>query len=159
MLRLSKTVLVAALAFFFGLVVLNNVLDYNSNLVFVQHVLSMDTTFPGNKIMWRAMTAPWIHLCFYAGIVLWESIVCGLLGLGARKLWQARNAGPDDFNRAKSLAIAGLTASELLWLVAFLSVGGEWFAMWQSQTWNGQTAAARMFEVTGFILIFVAMKD
>ena len=157
--RLSKTLLIAAMAALFGLVVLNNVIDYDSNLAFVRHVLSMDTTFPGNKLMWRAVTAPWIHHVFYITIVLWESAACGLLGLGAWRLWRARAATPDGFQRAKTLATAGLTMSALLWLLAFLVVGGEWFVMWQSSVWNGQTAAGRMFEVTGIILIFLAVKE
>ena len=30
---------------------LDNLIDYGSNYEFVKHVLSMDTTFPGNKLM------------------------------------------------------------------------------------------------------------
>ena len=40
-----------------------NLVDYGSNHEFVKHVLSMDTTFPGNKLMGRAITnpaAPWL---------------------------------------------------------------------------------------------------
>ena len=159
MIRLSKCALVAALALLLGLVVFNNAVDYGSNLAFVRHVLSMDTTFPGNGLMGRALTAPWVHHSFYIGIILWETVACGLLGLGAWRLWRARRGSPDEFHEAKAVAAAGLTASALLWLVAFLGVGGEWFAMWQSPAWNGQAAAARMFEVTGILLVFVATRE
>jgi predicted small integral membrane protein len=63
------------------------------------------------------------------------------------------------FHDAKTLAIAGLTLSLLMWLVAFLCIGGEWFLMWQSQTWNGQEAAFRMFAVVGLIFLLVAMPE
>jgi len=43
--------------------------------------------------------------------------------------------------------------------VAFLTVGAEWFLMWQSKTWNGQEAAFRMFAVLGIVLIFTAVPD
>jgi predicted small integral membrane protein len=43
------------------------------------------------------------------------------------------------------VAIAGLTLGLLLWLVAFIAVGGEWFLMWQSAEWNGEEAAFRIF--------------
>jgi predicted small integral membrane protein len=46
-----------------------------------------------------------------------------------------------------------------MWLVAFLTIGAEWFLMWQSKTWNGQEAAFRMFTVVGIILIFLALPD
>jgi predicted small integral membrane protein len=46
-----------------------------------------------------------------------------------------------------------------MWLVAFLSVGGEWFLMWQSTSWNGQVAAFRMFTVVGIVLLLVAQRE
>lgn len=49
--------------------------------------------------------------------------------------------------------------SLLMWLVAFLSVGGEWFLMWQSKSWNGQEAAFRMFTVIGIILLVLIQPD
>ena len=52
-----------------------------------------------------------------------------------------------------------LTLSMLMWLVAFLSVGGEWFLMWQSHTWNGQEAAFRMFAVVGLVLLIMLQPD
>jgi predicted small integral membrane protein len=43
------------------------------------------------------------------------------------------------FNNITDVA---LTLSLLMWLMAFLSVGAEWFLMWQSKDWNGQEAAS-----------------
>jgi predicted small integral membrane protein len=63
------------------------------------------------------------------------------------------------FQKAKSVALAGLALSLLQWLVVFLSVGGEWFLMWQSKTWNGQEAAFHMFTVVGIVLLLVAQPD
>jgi predicted small integral membrane protein len=57
------------------------------------------------------------------------------------------------------VAIIALTVSLLQWLVAFLSVGGEWFLMWQSKSWNGQDAAFRMFTVIGIVLLFLVQSD
>ena len=52
-----------------------------------------------------------------------------------------------------------LTREPAMWMVAFLSVGGEWFLMWQSKVWNGQEAAFRMFAVIGIVLLLVAQPD
>ena len=49
--RLAKVLLAAAVGFYLALVVFNNLTDYGSNYVFIQHVLAMDTTFPGNAGM------------------------------------------------------------------------------------------------------------
>ena len=46
-LRLSKAVLVFAIALFYTILVLNNLTDYGSNYDFVRHVLMMDSTFRG----------------------------------------------------------------------------------------------------------------
>ena len=43
-LRISKAVLVLAIALFYTILVLNNVTDYGSNYEFVRHVLMMDST-------------------------------------------------------------------------------------------------------------------
>jgi predicted small integral membrane protein len=47
----------------------------------------------------------------------------------------------------------------LMWMVAFLTVGAEWFLMWQSHTWNGQEAAFRMFVVVGMVLLIMLQPD
>ncbi len=157
--RLAKAVLAAALGFFLLIVVFNNLTDYGSNYGFVFHVLAMDTSFPGNQLMWRSIHSEPVYHAFYVSIILWEATACTLLFAGAWKLWAARAAAAATYNRAKSLAVLGLTLNLLQWLVAFLTVGGEWFVMWQSKTWNGQDAAARMFMVAGIILLFVNSRD
>src|SRR6516164_2198265 len=44
--RAAKVATVAAIALFASLVTFGNLTDYNTNFVFVEHVLSMDTIFP-----------------------------------------------------------------------------------------------------------------
>ncbi len=156
--RLAKTSLVAALALFMGIVVWNNIVDYGSNFEFVKHVLSMDTTFPENKLRGRALTSPAIHHTFYAGIIAWEALTTVLLAYAAFRLGLARNQ-PAAFTSAKPLAILALTSNLLLWFLAFITVGGEWFVMWQSSVWNGQSAAFRMFTCVGIILLFLKTPE
>lgn len=158
-LRVSKTLLVAGVAIFYTLVVLNNTTDYGSNYAFVQHVMKMDTTFPGNHGMWRAINSPGLHTAFYVWIIAWEAVSMALCWWGAGRMGEALRASAAEFQRAKRVAIAGLTVSLLMWLVAFLSVGGEWFLMWQSKEWNGQDAAFRMFTVIGIVLLLVALPE
>lgn len=159
MTRLSKCALVFGVAFFFSLVVFNNTSDYDSNFQFVRHVLMMDSTFPGNHGMWRALNHPEIHKIFYFSIICWESMVCILCWWGFIRLLKKRGASAIEFERAKSVAVAALTLGCLLWFIAFLCVGGEWFLMWQSKTWNGQDAAFRMFVVLAVILIYLSLPE
>ena len=157
--RLSKIALVATIGVFLLLVVFNNVTDYGSNYAFVLHVLAMDTTFPGNGELWRAIDSVPVYHAFYASIILWEAAACVLILAGAWKLYRSRSESAAAFNRAKNLAIAGLTLNLLQWLVAFTTVGGEWFLMWQSKSWNGEETAGRMFMIVGITLLFVNTRD
>jgi predicted small integral membrane protein len=158
-LRTIKILLVFGVAIFYSLVVLNNVTDYNSNYQFVRHVLMMDSTFPGNNGMWRAINTPLLHTAFYLSIISWETITMILCWWGGVRMAGARGASAAVFQQSKGIAIAAMALSLLMWLIAFLSVGGEWFLMWQSKSWNGQDAAFRMFAVIGIVLLLVAQPD
>jgi predicted small integral membrane protein len=158
-LRLSKVLLMFAVAVFYSFVVLNNITDYDSNYQFVRHVLMMDSTFPGNRGMWRALNSPAWHTAFYVSIIAWEAVTMILAWWGGIRMARALRGNAPAFAHAKRVAVAALTLALLMWLVAFLSVGGEWFLMWQSKMWNGQDAAFRMFTVIGIVLLLVAQPD
>jgi predicted small integral membrane protein len=82
-----------------------------------------------------------------------------LCWIGAFMLLRSLRADAAAFNRAKAFAVAGLTLGFLLWQVGFMTIGGEWFGMWQSQAWNGVPSAFRFVTVILGVLIFVAMRD
>lgn len=158
-LRTTKVLLVFALAIFYTFVVLNNTTDYASNYGFVRHVLMMDSTFPGNRGMWRAINSPLLQTAFYLTIIAWEFATMVLCWWGGIRLVKARRQTAREFERAKSVAVAALSLSLVMWLFAFLDVGGEWFLMWQSESWNGQEAAFRMFTIVGIVLLLLAQPE
>jgi predicted small integral membrane protein len=156
--RLSKTVLIWAVALYASLVVLGNVTDYDSNYAFVSHVLKMDTTFPGNRLTWRAIDVPSVHTAFYWIIILAEAVVAGLCWFGGLRLLRSIN-DPDRFKHSKDVAVAGLTLGMLLWFTGFITIGGEWFLMWQSAVWNGQEAAFRLVVILGIVLLYLVQPE
>ncbi|HLN36155.1 MAG TPA: DUF2165 family protein, partial [Xanthobacteraceae bacterium] len=107
LLRLSKIAMIAALAAFAFIVAYDNLVDYDSNYEFVRHVLSMDTTFPNNALMGRAITDTRIWTIAYAAIIAAEALTCLLLSVGALALLARLRAPAERFNRAKVLAVAG----------------------------------------------------
>jgi predicted small integral membrane protein len=157
--RLSKALLLFALGFYYTLVVFNNTNDYNTNLTFVRHVLLMDTTFPGNHGMWRAIHSPAIPMLFFGSIVCWESLTGLLLWVAGFRLITNLRTSAAVFNGAKRLGVVALTLSMLMWLGAFLSVGNEWFLMWQSKEWSGEVAAQHMFAIAGILMLYLVMPD
>src|ERR1700726_1888207 len=157
--RIAKAALVAAVALLASLVSFGNLTDYGTNFSFVQHVLSMDTIYPFSTIRYRAITNPALHHFAYAGIIAVELIIAILGWIGAILLARGIFSDAAIFNRAKTFAIVGLTGGFLLWQVGFMSIGGEWFGMWQSQQWNGVPSAYRFVLVIGVVLILVVMPD
>ena len=66
---------------------------------------------------------------------------------------RARSTAPRAF------AVLGLTLGFLLWQVGFMTIGGEWFGMWQSKSWDGVPSAFRFVMVIMAVLIFVVLPD
>ncbi len=157
--RWAKILLLATIALFFTLVASTNITDLDTNYQFVRHVLAMDTTFPDSHTTWRAIRSPAIHLAFYIGIILWETLSALLGWAGAIALFRARRDSPGTFAAAKRTGTLALTSGLLLWLLAFTTIGGEWFLMWQSRDWNGQQAAFRMFTTEALILILLLSPE
>ncbi len=140
--RLVKVVMVASVALF---VAYNNVADYDSNYEFVRHTLSMDTTFPGNTLKGRAITSPTLWTLAYWGIIAAEAAVGLVLAFASVRVASAVRLPSRAFNAAKAYVVVGVGLGFLLWFTGFMVVGGEWFQMWQSTTWNGQQAAVGIF--------------
>lgn len=157
--RYAKILICLALAGFCLLVAFDNIADPHSNYQFVQHVMSMDTTLPDNKLMYRAVTSPWAWKVTYALIIATQALSGILFLTSSLRMWQARNAAAADFNRAKAYAIAGALVAFLLWFFVFMVIGGEWFAMWQSKDWNAQQAAFRFYVTVLAVLIFINQRD
>lgn len=154
-LRVCKTFLVAMVAFFAFLVALNNIVDYGSNFSFVEHVLLMDTTFEGNALMGRSIDSPAIHHFLYWIIIATEGAVAVLCGAGVVQMAANLKAGEYEFQCAKFYATCGLVLGVVLWFTGFLTVGGEWFLMWQSESWNGQGAAFKFVVILMAVLLFL----
>lgn len=157
--RYAKIVMCLTLGAFCLLVAFNNVTDYGTNYVFVQHVLSMDTIPAANALRYRAIADPLLWQVAYAAIILAEALAGVLFVAGAAALWRARRAPAAIFNEAKRYAVAASTLAFLIWFFGFMVVGGEWFAMWETPAWNGQQAAFRFYVSVLAVLIFVNQPD
>jgi predicted small integral membrane protein len=157
--RMTKILLSLTLAAFALVVAYDNLIDYGSNFAFVRHVLSMDTTFPGNALLDRAITQPWIWHVGYVLIIVGEAVTGVLLLLGSIVQWRARRLPASAFQAAKRWVVAGCGLGFVVWFFGFMVVGGEWFAMWQSKVWNGQEGAFRFYMAIIGVLVFVNQAD
>lgn len=64
-----------------------------------------------------------------------------------------------QFNAAKTLSNLGLALGVVLWFTGFMTIGAEWFLMWQSSIWNGQASAFRFVVVLFLVLIFINQPE
>ncbi|MEU1593875.1 DUF2165 domain-containing protein [Streptomyces sp. NPDC005708] len=145
-LPLAATLLTATVALYTALVAFGNITDFGTNQQFVRHVLAMDTTFKDDDLMWRAVTSHAWEDAAYVAIIVWESLAALLL-IAASFLWARRHP------RARQLSTVGMLMLLLLFGAGFIAIGGEWFAMWQSKTWNGLDAATRVVVLCGVVLL------
>jgi len=157
--RIVKIVMIGPLVLFAGLVAFDNLPDYETNYVFVRHVLSMDTTLPGNTLMNRSITSPSSWEAAYALIIAGEGATALGFAGGAALLLRHLRSPAASFNRAKGLAAVAAGLGFLVWFFGFMVTGGEWFQMWQSSQWNGQQPAFRFYLTILAVLIFVMQKD
>ena len=157
--RTAKTFLVFGIILYYTIAILNNLIDYDLNYQYIKHVLTMDTIFADSHSMWRALRSPIWHQLFYVTIIIWEIADLMLCAWGGVRMVMTLRANVVEFNQAKNNVVAALSLSLLMWLVAFFCVGGEWFLMWQSNSWNGQEAALQMFNIVGLIMLIVMQPE
>lgn len=159
LLRAAKAVSVLAIGIMSLLIVIGNTTDYYTNYQFVQHVMKMDTTFPDSNIHYRSIDSPLIYHVGYLFIILMEALMAFCCLKGGWLLFQNLRADAVTFHALKNWSIAGLITGIAIWFLGFEVIGGEWFAMWQSATWNGLSSAERIVSFIVLTLILLHFKD
>ncbi len=158
----AVAVLVAINALYIFLVALGNITDYGTNFDFVQHVLSMDTTnFGGDAgtgldpdVIWRAITDPVAWNVAYIGVIIWESLAALVL-IAAFLYWLRAFITNGSFDTARAVSSIGLVMIIALFFGGFITVGGEWFQMWRSTSWNGLDPAFRNSVLAAITLVLI----
>ncbi|MFE4514455.1 DUF2165 domain-containing protein [Kitasatospora sp. NPDC056783] len=148
----AATALTGTNALYLLLVVFGNITDFATNQQFVRHVLAMDTTFRDQDLMWRSITSPALQDAAYVAIIAWEALGALVLTAGTLAWWLRPHL-------ARRLSTLGLLLTLLLFGAGFIGIGGEWFAMWQSKTWNGLDAAIRNVTLAGLALLVVNLPS
>jgi len=157
-LRYAKIATAAAFALWASVVALGNLVDYPTNFEFVRHVLSMDTIFPDSRLKARALTHPAIHHVAYGIIITLELAVAAACWWGAVGMFRGRRDA-ERFRKAREIAAAGYLLAILIFFVGFMTIGGEWFAMWQSPTWNGLEPAFRLTATATLFLMLLYVRE
>lgn len=158
-LRLLQSLTLFLAGLFALFVFAGNLMDYDSNFQFVKHVLSMDTTFEGNALMWRAIDNTAVHHVAYIGIIVAEAVFAGLALIGGVKLFLLRAADTASYDRARSWGYAAYGLGFVIWFLGFVVIGSEWFAMWQSSSWNGKDTAMGLSMLWAGFAVLLALNE
>ncbi|MGH4007948.1 MAG: DUF2165 domain-containing protein [Pseudonocardiaceae bacterium] len=153
-LRMVLAVLTAITSLHMGLITLGNISDYDTNRAFVEHVFAMDTTFGSPNTKWRAIMDQRLVTAAYLTIIGWE-ILTTIALTAAFFGWLRAIAMKRGAMVACQLSTLGWLMQIILFGGGFLTIGGEWFQMWQSSEWNGTQSALQNFLVASISLILV----
>jgi Predicted small integral membrane protein (DUF2165) len=99
--RIVNVIMVGCLALFALLVMFDNLIDYDTNYTFVRQVLTMDTTLPGNALLYRRITSPAFWRAGYALIIAGEGLTGAVFTVAAVVLGRRLRSDAAAFNRAK----------------------------------------------------------
>jgi predicted small integral membrane protein len=157
--RQCKIILLIGLAVFAFMVTFTNLSDNAETYEFIRHVMSMDTTFDDNDAIYRAVRAPMLWTIAYWLIVTGQGAVCLIYLLAAYRMIQALEAPAQEFQDSKALAMLATTVAFAVWFLAIMAIGSEWYLMWQSESWNGQSTSFRYYMTALAVLIVVMQPD
>jgi predicted small integral membrane protein len=157
--RLTKIIAVTSIALMALLIVIGNTTDYYSNYYFVEHVMKMDTIFPDSSLHYRSIRQPFIFHAGYCMIIFLEAAMAFCCMKASLSMCKNSKQTAAAFHASKKMAVAGLAIGILIWFAGFEVIGGEWFAMWQSSTWNGLGSADRILTFLTLTLILLHQKE
>ena len=157
--RLIKIFFGATIGLYMSIVCFNNITDYDSNFQFVRMVSGMTDVFSKEKTGWRSVNSETLDHIMYIFIIAWELTIAVLSITGILKMIKMLKTGATEFNQSKKLLQIGLSLGVILWFGMFITIGGEWFLMWQSKNWNGQNTAFLLCICFLLFLIHLNQRD
>lgn len=160
--RVGQIAMVLALGLFMILAATNNVLTLGDNKFSanssVAFAVGMQETGQHPKLMWRSIDSPAIIGIAVAVIILTETVAGVLCLWGCYGMWSARKADVAGYAASKTRAMQGLTVIAVFYMLAFQTIAGEWFMIWQTPA-PTMHAAFMLVVMSMLVLFWVRMVD
>lgn len=156
--RLVKIMLVFFLSLFCLSVAMDNIIDYQVNIAFLKHIMTMDTMRPGFDTMIaskRSISSETVHALAFHSIIAVE-FIAGFIALYASIRMFLHRKEARGFNAAKRIYLiaAGLMMS--LWYFGFNVIAANWFYMWVNI--NGGQQASYNFSIYVLLTMIYVMQ-
>ena len=159
--RASKALLAFMIGCFALLVALDNILDFKTNLQFVQHVMRMYSMQPwfnqASALQTRATSNTAAHYATYIAIISCE-ILSGLSYLLSSCYFILAQWKRKWVVRGKIWFLAASMLGLIVWYFGFCVIAGEYFSMW-ANTYNAYEKAYLLSIFTVLATLFVCQKE
>lgn len=160
MMRYLKIALAAFAALFCIFYALQNMANLGPAEWFVGSMSGMEGHEAYPDSFGFAVTSPALVKLMLWIIILLELTAGLLAGKGAWDMFAARNKGSDEFNSAKSFALAGTAIAIVVWFGIFGAFGGAFFQMWQVEAGLNALRDAGMFSLQhGVVWLMIRADD
>jgi len=160
MIRYIKILMAASVALLCLFYALQNIWNLDSATWFVSYTTGMEghEKYPGH--FGPPVTSSVLHSIMLWIIIALEITAGVLAAKGTLDLFNARNGSADEFNAAKTYAIAGCGVGILVWFGLFSAIAGAYFQIWQTEAGSGALGNASFFSVQlGVIWLLISQKD
>lgn len=156
--RLLKIFMVVLPTSFTFFVVIDNIFfAWDDNFQFIKHVMSMDTV--QSVVHWRGINSPALWNAAYTFLIVFETLTFFVGLIAIYKLIRALTKDSETFFKAKLWGYGTFVLTLLIWFVGFIDIGGEWFKMWLSPSWNGQPIAMWLSIFFMVLLVFFHLPE
>jgi predicted small integral membrane protein len=160
MVRYIKIALAAFAALFCLFYALQNIVNLGPAEWFVGTMSGMEGHEAYPNTFGFAIRSP-IVVKLMLWIIIIGELAAGLLaGKGVIDLFRARNGSGDEFNAAKTYALAGTGLAVIVWFGIFGAFGGAFFQMWQVEAGVNALRDASFFALQhGMVWLIIRSDD
>jgi predicted small integral membrane protein len=156
MIRIIKALLVLSIGLHALFYVLQNLANLDAAVGAIGYVFSMGDHQVYPDTLFFRVTNPALH--WAAAIIVFAlEFAVGYFGLkGGWDLFRARSAPALEFDKAKRAGVIAAGLALLTWFGIFMTWGGAFFQMWQTEIGTGSLEGAFMYSMASVIvLLFV----
>lgn len=159
MIRYIKIALAAFAALFCIFYAVQNMMNLGPAEWFVGTMSGMEGHEAYPNTFGFAVTSPLLVKLMLWIIILLELTAGLLAGKGAWDMFSARNGSSDEFNAAKSSALAGTALAVVVWFGIFGAFGGAFFQMWQVEAGLNALRDASFFSLQHGVVFLLIRSD
>ena len=159
MIRYVKIALAAFAALFCIFYAIQNIANLGPAEWFVGTMTGMEGHEAYPNTFGFAVKSPFLVKLMLWIIILLELAAGVLAGKGTLDMFGARNATTDEFNAAKTYALAGTGIAVVVWFGIFGAFGGAFFQMWQVEAGVNALRDASFFAVQHGIVFLMIRSD